>query len=368
MSAERTIFGLVPETIPRATAIDAGGTAPEAARAIVQPLETVSLSDLLVADLGVLRWRVDGLLPAVACGFIASAPKAFKSWLALDLAIAVLSGQPFLNRATLPGVCSVLYVAGEGGRIAVRNRLGWLCRGRGVRPEEIGDRLHLSFSPSIDLRADPAEMAIRARIAEMRVAPALIVFDPLTRLHSGKEDSRDDLEPVLTGLRRLSEDFQTCVLVIHHSPKNIDHPLRGTSSFSGWFDYLVWPKRKKATSEAVIEVMLRDGEPVDGLAIRLEITGADDDTRTARILVDTAARRETAGERHARELVQLLAASSSPVSNADLRKALGTMSGAAYKAALALAAARGEIRNSGTSRKPAWILNSRGEGDLFDGD
>ncbi|MGB6451972.1 MAG: AAA family ATPase, partial [Steroidobacteraceae bacterium] len=48
------------------------------------------------------RWLVEGLWSEGAVGIVGGEPKCCKSFLALDLAVAVASGRPALRRFTVP--------------------------------------------------------------------------------------------------------------------------------------------------------------------------------------------------------------------------------------------------------------------------
>jgi len=66
-----------------------------------------------------------------ACvGFIVEHPKGNKSWLSLDMAVAVASGTPCLGRFPVPRPGPVLVYAAEDHLDTVRTRLVGLCAGR----------------------------------------------------------------------------------------------------------------------------------------------------------------------------------------------------------------------------------------------
>ena len=61
------------------------------------------------------RWRVTGLWSEQAVGIIGGEPKCCKSFLALDLAVAVAAGVPCLRRFAVPRAGRVLLYAAEDG-------------------------------------------------------------------------------------------------------------------------------------------------------------------------------------------------------------------------------------------------------------
>src|SRR5262249_4858307 len=91
-------------------------------------------------------WLVEGLWPQRAVGFIGGPPKAGKSWLALDLAISVATGAPFLGRKVLT-TGPVLFFLGEEFLGDVCQRADRLLAGRGLRRPDLGGRL--SFTETV---------------------------------------------------------------------------------------------------------------------------------------------------------------------------------------------------------------------------
>ena len=81
------------------------------------------------------RWLVTGLWSEQAVGIVGGEPKCCKSFLALDLAVAVAAGVPCLRRFAVPHAGRVLLFAAEDALHIVRRRLEGIaavaCKGRG---------------------------------------------------------------------------------------------------------------------------------------------------------------------------------------------------------------------------------------------
>ena len=62
----------------------------------------------------------------------------------------------------------------------------------------------------------------RRRLQETvaRIAPRLVVLDPLVRLHGVDENTVADVAPILGSLRDLQRRFETAVLLVHHARKS----------------------------------------------------------------------------------------------------------------------------------------------------
>ena len=68
------------------------------------------------------RWLVTGLWSEQAVGIVGGEPKCCKSFLALDLAVAVAAGVPCLRRFAVPRAGRVLLFAAEDALHIVRRR------------------------------------------------------------------------------------------------------------------------------------------------------------------------------------------------------------------------------------------------------
>src|SRR2546426_5755934 len=89
-------------------------------------------ADLRPRDPGEPRWLIEGLWGACAVGVIGGPPKSFKSWLALEMAVAVASGKPALGRYVVAKPGPVLVYSAEDAPIQVRERVASLAQARGT--------------------------------------------------------------------------------------------------------------------------------------------------------------------------------------------------------------------------------------------
>ena len=163
---------------------------------------------------------VDELWPAGAVGFIAGPPKKGKTWLGLALALAVVSGRPYLARFEVPEARPVLYLALEGARAGIRARIGSMARGMGLDPD--GDDLaglHLAYKPRGLNLSDPAWSAWVVEKAT-EVGAGLVVVDVLRRAASVREDNQgaQDFTQLLDSLAELARDGRALAF-LHHFAK-----------------------------------------------------------------------------------------------------------------------------------------------------
>src|SRR5262249_14489394 len=94
-------------------------------------LRLLTLADL--DDLPDPEWLVDGLVGESALAVLFGTPGVGKSFLALDLAMSVATGRPWLGQETKPG--GVVYVYAEGTTGLKHRTQAWrLKRGNGSAP------------------------------------------------------------------------------------------------------------------------------------------------------------------------------------------------------------------------------------------
>ena len=166
------------------------------------------------------RWLVNALWSEQGVGIVGGEPKCGKSFLALDLAVAVAAGVPCLRHFRPAGSGTVLLFAAEDAGHIVRDRLQNIARAAGTAFETLDIAVIDIPTLRLDHRND------RQRLGEtvQRIAPRLVVLDPLVRLHGVDENAVAEVAPILGFLRDLQRRFETAVLLVHHAPKERRQP------------------------------------------------------------------------------------------------------------------------------------------------
>lgn len=188
-------------------------------------------------------WLVDGLWAEQAVGFIAGPPKAGKTWLSLELAIAVATGTPALGRFPVRERGPVLLYAAEDAPAAIKQRARAIAEATGRRDF---DRIAVGVIHEDAVRLDRDTDLNRLAATLEAVRPRLLVLDPLVRLHRADENSAGDISRLLADLRLLQRLHHVAIAVVHHVRKaQADQPgqaLRGSGDLHAWADsslYLV---------------------------------------------------------------------------------------------------------------------------------
>lgn len=213
------------------------------------------------------RWLVQSLWPAPAVSVIGGQPKCGKSFLGLELAVAVASATPFLGRFPVERPGRVLAYLAEDSPGDVKARVRALCRDRRVDLATLD--LHLITAPS--LRLDERHDRERLEHAIATLQPRLLLLDPLIRLHAVDENDSRAVSALLGHLRQLERTHDLSVVLVHHTRKNQHgrpgQALRGSSDLHAWLDvgaYLVWRRdRLELTFER------RAGPPLQAIHLAL---------------------------------------------------------------------------------------------------
>jgi AAA domain len=190
------------------------------------------------------RWLVTGLWSEQAVGIVGGEPKCCKSFLALDLAVAVAAGIPCLRRFSVPHPGRVLLFAAEDALHIVRRRLEGIAAAAGVALADLDIQVITAPTVRLDLDAD------RRNLAETvaRLKPRLLILDPFVRLHRIDENASGEVAPLLAYLRELQRRHGVAVLVVHHAKKGgggirAGQALRGSSEFHAWGDSNLYLRR-----------------------------------------------------------------------------------------------------------------------------
>jgi len=190
--------------------------------AAVAPLPVTRAADLPSAQ-PTAKWLVESLWAAEGVGVIGGTPKSCKTWLALDLAVAVASGSPALGRFPVPSAGPVLAYGAEDGPEQLRERLSAICRARNLCLADLD--LFLLTVPS--LRLDSALDRARLQATLERIRPRLLLLDPFVRLHRSDENSAADMAALLGELRDLQRRHRLAIILVHHLRKNAAATLGG---------------------------------------------------------------------------------------------------------------------------------------------
>ena len=199
---------------------------------------------------------VEGMVP-LGLTILAGPPKSCKSWLALDMSIAVAEGQPFLRQKTLG--CGVLYFALED------------------TPDRLQFRLHaiVKDEPPCNLHIVTRATALgdgflRGLAESLNAYPDVrfIIVDTLQMIRkTGERPSNSDLygrdTDELSLLKKFAEDRKVAVLIIHHTTKAVDsndplNDVRGSSGMTATPDSILILRKERVQKTGMLLNVSRD--------------------------------------------------------------------------------------------------------------
>jgi hypothetical protein len=190
------------------------------------------------------HWLIEPLWFKAGVGILGGHAKVCKTFLAAEIAIAVVSGRPAFGHLNTALSGPVLFYGAEDALPLLKNRFEGLAKARGLNLDNLP--LFLLDVPLLNL--DRKTDLTRLRAALQNISPRLLVLDPLVRIARLDENSAADVSALLGSLRAIQRDFDLAVLLVHHARKspapNPAQALRGSSDISAWSDTNLYLYRK----------------------------------------------------------------------------------------------------------------------------
>lgn len=184
------------------------------------------------------EYVIDNLIAKQQLVLIGASPKSRKTWLMLNIArVLMLPGDCLFSYPDFKSLCSdrkILFVEEEGDikELEERISLTW--------PDGWENRVHIAHRLGISLQDSNDVAYITNRIETEGITD--LFLDPMQRLHSGDENSAEDLGPLFKVLHGWLNRFPDLVIyIIHHFKRNASieqywEALRGSSRTAGEVD------------------------------------------------------------------------------------------------------------------------------------
>lgn len=196
-------------------------------------------------------WLIPNLIADKSTVLLLGASGSFKSFLALDIALAIATGSPTFNSS--PASTGPTFYAAAEGRAnikKVRRRAWKLARGVDTASDfYVGPAPMLAVPEDVQLFGDE----IKRRCAGRQ--PKLIVLDTLAKVMAGlNENDARDAGQFIRLCDSLVEAFGCSVIAVHHTGKEEGRGARGSSAFFAGFDTVLEVKAHKATKAVEVRV------------------------------------------------------------------------------------------------------------------
>jgi hypothetical protein len=211
----------------------------------------------------------NGAIAKESLNVLAGEPGVGKTLLALNLALCLAAGRPFLG-LHVPAPCRCLFVEAEGNRDRFRERVLTARRSLGLEEWDVP----VYFPPrgvTFEI-GESLEMMIRESKA------GLVLLDTIGLFHEGEENSATDWKRhVVKPLRGLIDTTGAAFLLLHHFGKPSEgrtggHRVRGTSAIKGDVDSLLLLEPAKSGGDRRVLTFdkIKNGPPLDSIVVRFD--------------------------------------------------------------------------------------------------
>ena len=204
-------------------------------------LKTLSAAELIKCAAEAPKWIVQDLIEDGDEVILAAAAKSRKTFLAIQLALAIARGEPFL-RWRVPRPLKTLYVNFELRDRVFGMRVLKLVGG----PADASQCKNFTATQGLH-RIDVLDAEQRQALAEdiARLDPAFIVWDVLARMHAVDENQNMQMASVMQSIREASAG--RAHLIVHHMRKAMPgenwnpgaQGMRGASAIHGEVDLVM---------------------------------------------------------------------------------------------------------------------------------
>jgi hypothetical protein len=188
-------------------------------------------------------WLVTDVIQRGSNGFICSLPKVGKSWLAVDLALSLALGMPWLG-FSVPRPVRTALVTREDNPTLTKWRMSHLLRGKNRTTTELERHLFVnSREQSPEFRLDKADLLSSMISGLKSLKPEFVILDVFNVMHEADENDNTEMRKVVEQLSVLQREVSCSIGVVHHFNKqsegSLTQRLRGASAIAGWAEWLI---------------------------------------------------------------------------------------------------------------------------------
>ena len=209
-------------------------------------------------------WLLDRIFPSVGVGVLFGASGSFKSFIALDWALAIATGRTWGGRETVQG--NVVYIASEGAYGLRKRKVGWSIN-NDAPPDDIGFWM-IDTAPNLGGGGNDLG-ALTEAITGARVCPSMIVIDTLSASLGAGDENGSGMQMFVQNAQALAMQFKCFVLVVHHVGHSAEGRMRGHSSLRGGVDAALLCERQEGMAARVSLAKVKDES--DDLAFTINL-------------------------------------------------------------------------------------------------
>ena len=174
--------------------------------------EITRASDLMLMQFPPIRWALQDIIPE-GCTLLSGAPKIGKSWLALQLGLAVASGTAMFGKECIQG--DVLYLALEDNKRRIQRRIGAV----GGDYRNTPGRLYLAT----EWAEGPAAIMELGLWLRCNPGTRLVIIDVLEKVRAKSQGNQKIYEGdygAVAAFTKLAGEYGVSIVIIHHVRKS----------------------------------------------------------------------------------------------------------------------------------------------------
>ncbi len=229
--------------------------------------ETLSLDEIV--NMPPPRWRIEGLIPEHGLVLLYGKPGEHKTFLSIDMDLRIAYGLDWHGRAVQQ--TGVLYIAGEG-RFGIGQRIkGWRKK-HGLE----GVNAPFKLLPVAVHMLDPASVEKLKRTidqvrAEVDFEIGMVVIDTVSRSIPGQdENSQEAMSLFIDACTEIQNHCGGTVVGIHHSGKDVDRGMRGSTVLLGGCDTAIRVAKDEDHTVLSVEKQ-KDGEEIEDVHFTMDV-------------------------------------------------------------------------------------------------
>lgn len=210
-----------------------------------------------------IEWIVQGVFPKKSFGVIYGEPAKGKTFVALDMALHIAHGMDWHDRAVVQG--SVLYIAGEGVGGLPKRLKAWTYQNApdGEKPP------FYAIAANVNMREPEDVEHIISAIQAIGSKFSVIFIDTVARaILGGDENSSTDMGLFVASCDKIKDATGAAVIGIHHSGKDADRGMRGSSALLGAVDSVIQVTQETEGTIILKNEKQKDGEPFKDMAFK----------------------------------------------------------------------------------------------------
>ena len=218
------------------------------------------------------NWLIENVLQKETVVALFGAPKAGKSFVAVDMSSAIATGQEWHGQYVSQH--PVVYLAGEGVMNISKRFLAY----GGVHDRDVNNMPLLMSSRGARLLDDKDHSLLKDTIYEAEDNYGdigLIVVDTLARnFGGGNENSTEDMNAFIERIDDLKDTFKSTILIVHHTGHGLQTRTRGSSVLPAAVDGEFRVKRTDNEEEMFVKLsqtLVKDGKPLKDKNFKFQI-------------------------------------------------------------------------------------------------